>query len=184
MKAGIASGAAVSTAHIRRPGRCVRSTNQAAAVPTTAQTSVADTVINSVLISSSPTSGRKIRSTASARPKLAARQKVNAIGSSTSKALSAAAANNPRGARKRARAGAGVTAGGPADTASLIYSKPAWRSSLPAWLSSPSCWMVSAGGFSSANGLRIGSDATPARSGYSNMTWLFAINCWARSLTR
>src|ERR1700754_506522 len=120
MKAGMASGAALNTAHARRPGKCVRSTNHAAAVPITAASSVVETVIINVLTSSSPTSGRKIKSIASPTPKLAARQKVNAIGSNTSKALSAAAANSPGGARERARAGTVGTAGGPADKASLI----------------------------------------------------------------
>ncbi len=86
MNAGMASGATVSTAQKRRPGKCVRSTNHAAAVPTTADTSVALTVMDSVLMSSSPTSGLKINSTASSQPNVAARYTVKASGISTSNA--------------------------------------------------------------------------------------------------
>src|ERR1700684_539593 len=125
MNGGIASGAAIATAQKRRAGKRVRSTNQAPAVPSPAEASVADTVIISVLTSSSPTSGRNTSSAASAKPKLAARQTVKASGSNTSSALSAAAANKPAGARLRPRAGSEATAGAAADTASLIYSSPA-----------------------------------------------------------
>ena len=60
-KSGIASGTTTSTAQARRPGRSVRSTHQAAAVPITAQASVTTTVSRTVFHSSVPVSGRKTR---------------------------------------------------------------------------------------------------------------------------
>jgi len=71
-------------------------------VPSTAEASVAETVIESVLTSSSPTSGRKISSAASAKLNESARQNVSASGSSTSSGPSAAAAKSARGAWRRA----------------------------------------------------------------------------------
>ena len=59
-KSGIASGTTISTTQTRRPGSRVRSVNQAAAVPRTAQATVTVTVSRTVFHSSSLVRSRKI----------------------------------------------------------------------------------------------------------------------------
>jgi hypothetical protein len=68
--AGTASGATRSTFQTRRPGRVVRSTSQAAAVPTAAHSSIPPRVSRAVFTISSPTRGRTTRRYASAQPML------------------------------------------------------------------------------------------------------------------
>ena len=60
-KSGMAKGTTTSTAQIRRPGRSVRSTHQAARVPMTAHRAVTTTVSRTVFQSSVAVSGRKMR---------------------------------------------------------------------------------------------------------------------------
>ena len=67
-KSGMASGTTTSTAHARRPGRSVRSTHHAAAVPSTAQATVTTTASRTVFHSRVAVSGRKIRWATSAVP--------------------------------------------------------------------------------------------------------------------
>src|SRR5580704_7527927 len=67
-KSGIASGTTRSTAQARRPGRSVRSTHHAPAVPITAHNTVTATVSRTVFHSSDQVSGRKIRCKTSPNP--------------------------------------------------------------------------------------------------------------------
>ena len=60
-KSGMASGMTTSTAQTRRPGRSVRSTHHAAAVPITAQATVTTAVSRTVFHSRDQVSERKIR---------------------------------------------------------------------------------------------------------------------------
>ena len=60
-KSGMAKGTTTSTAQIRRPGRSVRSTHQAASVPMTAHRTVTTTVSRTVFHSRVAVSGRQIR---------------------------------------------------------------------------------------------------------------------------
>jgi hypothetical protein len=67
-KSGIASGTTTSTAQTRRPGKSVRSTHHAAAVPITAHATVTATVSRTVFQSSERVSGRKMRCATSETP--------------------------------------------------------------------------------------------------------------------
>ena len=95
----MAKGTTTSTAQIRRPGRSVRSTHQAARVPMTAHSTVTTTVRRTVFHNSVPVSGRKIRWTTVDQPAPLASITRNTSGTSRTTATAALAARSTGGRR-------------------------------------------------------------------------------------
>ena len=104
----MASGTTTSTAQIRRPGRSVRSTHQAAAVPRTAQRAVTTRVSRIVFQSSSRVRPRKINRVTTDVPAPCASISRKTSGSASSAATAALATIRATG--RRARRAAGVLA--------------------------------------------------------------------------
>jgi hypothetical protein len=96
-KSGIASGTTTSTAHTRRPGRSVRSTNHAAAVPITAQSTVTTTVSRTVFHSRLAVSDRKIRCTIVEVPAPCASMSRNTSGSTSTTTTAMLSASSHQG---------------------------------------------------------------------------------------
>ena len=104
----MAKGTTTSTAHIRRPGRSVRSTHHAVSVPMTAHSTVTTTVRRTVFQSSVPVSGRKMRWTtvATARALLASMSRKTSGASRTMATTIDRHQEDP--GRRALRAGTGV----------------------------------------------------------------------------
>ena len=79
--AGTASGATASIDHARRPGRLLRSVNQASAVPSTTHRGRVSTTSKTVLTSSSATRGRNTNAWICAQPTCHDTPTTKAIGS-------------------------------------------------------------------------------------------------------
>src|SRR5580698_7181591 len=109
-KSGIASGTTTSTAQTRRPGRLVRSTHQAAAVPITAHRAVTTTVSRTVFHSRSAVSLRKIRCATVAAPAPRASISRKTSGSASTQATARLAAISATGRRLRRGRTAGTRA--------------------------------------------------------------------------
>ncbi len=105
-KSGMASGTTTSTAQIRRPGRSVRSTHQAAAVPMTAHSAVTTTVSRIVFHSRVAVSERKISLASAPSPLLLASISRKTSGSARMAAISVAAAMSAPGRRAAGPGGA------------------------------------------------------------------------------
>ena len=111
-KSGIASGTTISTTQTRRPGSRVRSVNQAAAVPITAQATVTVTVSRTVFHSSSLVRPRKISRVTGPAPALCASISRNTSGTASTAATAALSVISTTGRRgRRARGGAPAAAG-------------------------------------------------------------------------
>ena len=107
----MASGTTTSTAQTRRPGRLVRSTHQAAAVPMTAHSTVTTTVSRTVFHSRSAVSRRKIRWATVAAPAPRASMSRKTSGSASTQATARLAAISATGGRARRARTAGRGAG-------------------------------------------------------------------------
>ena len=110
-KSGMPRGITTRTAQIRRPGMSVRSTNQAATVPTTAQRNVTTTVRLTVSQSNCAVRLRKSSGSSVAHPTWAACTTKKTIGRMTAtEATSAASMSRCGGWRRRSRAPRGTVA--------------------------------------------------------------------------
>ncbi len=179
----MASGTTTSTAQIRRPGRSVRSTHQAAAVPMTAHSAVTTTVSRIVFHSRVAVSGRKI-SLASAPQPAAARldqqedQRQGEDGGddrawrdrAAGRTGPGAAARGPRGRARQVPGRVAQPARRRSSTAARVppgHSSPAWRSSAMAAEPSPRSAIVIGLGCRSPAASRGAAVVTPDAIGYS-----------------
>ena len=101
-KSGMANGTTTRTAQTRRPGRLVRSTNQAASVPITAQSPVTTTISRTVFHSRAAVSGRQISlaSVASPAPRASISRKTSGASMTAATAMLAPSRTHGTGARR------------------------------------------------------------------------------------
>ena len=104
----MASGTTSSTAQIRRPGKSVRSTSHAAAVPMTAHSTVTTTVSRTVFQSSDAVNGRKIWLATASNPARCDSMSRNTSGMASSAAIAVLLTSNPIGRLARLAGTAGT----------------------------------------------------------------------------